>query len=343
MTRHFPDTGANLPLVVSATPVPPLGSFGIGPRGDRLYRAVLRDRHVPVAVLAERFGWPRAEVEDELAPVVALGLLVVRDGVVVAVSPHLALGRLADLEARTLLERERALDALRGAIPDYAAEERGGDLTQARLQPVEVHTGPDVGAVVDAMIRSTTGELLLIHTTEWLDDPGWSKDDTLLARETAGGRPVRSIYPTAALHRPAALEIVRQWAEIGENVRLLPSPPTRLIVFGSQAALIPVEWGRQPTRRVVVRTPGVVEAMRHFFDILWRQAAPLPGSDDTRHLGGRGQVLRMLAAGAKDETIARQLGVSLRTVRRRVADLLGELDATTRFQAGVEAARRKLV
>jgi hypothetical protein len=33
----------------------------------------------------------------------------------------------------------------------------------------------------------------------------------------------------------------------------------------------------------------------------------------------------------------------LRTVRRRVADLLSELDATTRFQAGVEAARRKLV
>jgi len=342
MTRHFPDTGANLPLVISATPVPPLESFGIGPRGDRLYRAVLRDRQVPVAVLAERLGWSPAEVDEELAPVAELGLLVVRDGIVVAVSPHLALGRLADLEARTLLERERALDALRGAIPDYAAEERGGDLTQSRLQPVEVHTGRDVGAVVDALIRSTTGELLLMHTTEWLDNPGWSKGDTLLARETAGGRPVRSIYPAEALHRPAALDLVRQWAEVGEEVRLLPSPPTRLIVFGGQAALIPVEWGRVPTRRVVVRTPGVVEAMRHLFDVLWRQAVPLPGSD-TSGVGSGNQVLRLLAAGAKDETIARQLGVSLRTVRRRVADLLGQLDATTRFQAGVEAARRKLV
>ena len=212
-------------------------------------------------------------------PVAELGLLVVRDGIVVAVSPHLALGRLADLEARTLLERERALDALRGAISDYAAEERGGDLTQSRLQPVEVHTGRDVGAVVDALIRSTTGELLLMYTTEWLDNPGSAKGDTLLARETAGGRPVRSIYPAEALHRPAALDLVRQWAEVGEEVRLLPSPPTRLIVFGGQAALMPVEWGRVPTRRVVVRTPGVVEAMRHLFDVLWRQAVPLPGSD----------------------------------------------------------------
>ena len=54
----------------------------------------------------------------------------------------------------------------------------------------------------------------------------------------------------------------------------------------------------------------------------------------------RGSLLRQLAAGAKDEQIARTLGIGLRTVRRRVADLMIELGADTRFQAGVEAARR---
>ena len=42
----------------------------------------------------------------------------------------------------------------------------------------------------------------------------------------------------------------------------------------------------------------------------------------------------------KDEQIARELGLSLRTVRRRVAEVLDELGATSRFQAGVEAVRR---
>jgi DNA-binding NarL/FixJ family response regulator len=51
-------------------------------------------------------------------------------------------------------------------------------------------------------------------------------------------------------------------------------------------------------------------------------------------------VLELLALGAKDEVIARHLGVSLRTARRRVADLFDELGAATRFQAGVEAGRR---
>jgi DNA-binding NarL/FixJ family response regulator len=51
-------------------------------------------------------------------------------------------------------------------------------------------------------------------------------------------------------------------------------------------------------------------------------------------------LLLELAGGAKDEQIARALGMSVRTVRRRVADLMDELGADSRFQAGVEAVRR---
>jgi DNA-binding CsgD family transcriptional regulator len=323
-------------------PVSPLESFGVGARGDRLYRTVLREGRLTTDVLASRLGWPVEEVEGELAPLVELGLLAHSDGLVFALSPHLALGRLGEDEARKLLDRERALANLRAAIADYAAEERGAELVGSALQPVEVHAGPEVSAVVDALLRSTTGEVLLIHTVEWLDRPGWPKQDTLIAREAAGGRRVRSIYPTEALHRPQWLATVRRWAELGEDVRLLPSPRSRLMVFGVQAALVPVEWGSSPTRRVIVRTPGVVDALRLLFDTLWRQSAPLPGTQDAGDRQGT-QILRLLAVGAKDETIARQLGLSLRTVRRRVAEQIGELGATTRFQAGVEAARRRLI
>jgi len=54
----------------------------------------------------------------------------------------------------------------------------------------------------------------------------------------------------------------------------------------------------------------------------------------------RTMLLRQLSRGAKDEQIARSLGVSLRTVRRRMADLFEELGVESRFQAGVEAVRR---
>lgn len=53
------------------------------------------------------------------------------------------------------------------------------------------------------------------------------------------------------------------------------------------------------------------------------------------------EVLRQLAQGAKDETAAREMGMALRTYRRVVARLMGQLDARSRFQAGYAAAQRK--
>ena len=51
-------------------------------------------------------------------------------------------------------------------------------------------------------------------------------------------------------------------------------------------------------------------------------------------------LLDLLAAGRRDEQIARELRLSVRTVRRRVAAIMQELGAESRFQAGVEAVRR---
>lgn len=54
----------------------------------------------------------------------------------------------------------------------------------------------------------------------------------------------------------------------------------------------------------------------------------------------RRAILQCLNAGMKDDAIARQLGISERTVRRRVADLAARLGAASRFQIGAQAARR---
>ncbi|WP_162952712.1 response regulator transcription factor [Streptomyces hundungensis] len=49
------------------------------------------------------------------------------------------------------------------------------------------------------------------------------------------------------------------------------------------------------------------------------------------------EILRLMAAGLKDRAVARALGISERTVIRRIQELMTTLDATTRFQAGVRA------
>jgi DNA-binding NarL/FixJ family response regulator len=50
----------------------------------------------------------------------------------------------------------------------------------------------------------------------------------------------------------------------------------------------------------------------------------------------------LLLSGLADGQIARELGVSPRTAQRKLAALMQELGAQTRFQAGAQAALRDL-
>jgi DNA-binding NarL/FixJ family response regulator len=54
-------------------------------------------------------------------------------------------------------------------------------------------------------------------------------------------------------------------------------------------------------------------------------------------------LLDALASGSEDEAAARALGMSLRTYRRRVAELMAAVGATSRFQAGLRARELGLV
>jgi DNA-binding CsgD family transcriptional regulator len=142
-----------------------------------------------------------------------------------------------------------------------------------------------------------------------------------------------------ALHE--APEVLRARARAGEQVRLIADLPTRLLVIGSSHAVLPEPLGMADEPRILVRQRGLVEALALWFDLIWERAAAVPDLDlgearpDLRRF-----LLQQLAAGAKDEQIARALGISLRTVRRRVADIMVELGVDSRFQAGVEAVRR---
>ncbi|HZE41126.1 MAG TPA: helix-turn-helix domain-containing protein [Stackebrandtia sp.] len=52
------------------------------------------------------------------------------------------------------------------------------------------------------------------------------------------------------------------------------------------------------------------------------------------------ELLRLLAGGLSDQAIGRRLGMSRRTVQRRIRSLMDFFDVQTRFQLGMCAARR---
>jgi DNA-binding NarL/FixJ family response regulator len=154
---------------------------------------------------------------------------------------------------------------------------------------------------------------------------------------------VRKLLTPAALADEDGRRHLRQIIARGAQVRISASPlPCETIVidrsFAILAEAVPASGG--PREYTVTNTPSVVGGVWSLLEAAWQAAT---GFDDYLRsdrpqldAGGRA-VLRMLGDGHTDESAARQLGLSLRTYRRRVAELLAVLDAGSRFQAGVRA------
>lgn len=318
-------------------PMTPLAVLGFSAAGEDLYRAVLRHSPLTYGALAELVGRPLDQVVDEVGRFVGAGLVDVHGTTVVASSPDQALGRVIDDEDRRLRSVADQLAALRRMLPTLASEHMIAREPRGVTVGLEVVEHADIVDVVQSLSARSTGDLLWVRPDQWRIPEGQAVDRWVLELLRAGRRS-RVIYPARALEEaPAA---VRRRAELGEHVRVLAEVPGRLAVLG-EAALVPNRVDFRDERVLIVRQPTLVALLRVLFEELWERALAVPGLDgEDVGASERRLLLEQLARGAKDEQIARALGTSLRTVRRRVAEVLDELGAASRFQAGVEAVRR---
>jgi DNA-binding CsgD family transcriptional regulator len=329
-----------------------LAPWGVDERSERLYRAVLRHPQRDADELARILDWEPAEVTEAARPLLRIRLLrVTDDGNYLAPPPNSAIESLVSAEQQRLQQRQEQVHQARTAVPDFTAEHLAGQAERWTPVPVDVVSGAEVVAVIEDLCRTTTGEVCSFVRRS--RNPRFPYLLAVGTQIMAAGRRMRTVYPLSALDDDGELEAIRVWVGRGEEARIAPRVPTRMIVFGDEAVLVDASYDRESDTEIVVRAPAIVATFRELFDRLWTQAVTVPklGSPSeslAMHAGPgyrlteeeRKRTLELLALGGKDEAVARHLGVSLRTVRRRVADLLEELGATTRFQAGMEAVRR---
>ena len=163
----------------------------------------------------------------------------------------------------------------------------------------------------------------------------------------SGGEPlnVRLDIDPALLPEPNVLEIMQARADAGDDVRLTSGLPFTGAVNDQGLAMIDLgDDGGTPVGILLNRETGGAR-VHAALELAWRLGTPWRPSEspatqtdllDPRDRG----ILRLMAGGVSDAAIARQLGISSRTVERRVRLLLDRLNASTRFQAGVLAARQ---
>ncbi|HET6738205.1 MAG TPA: transcriptional regulator TrmB, partial [Kribbella sp.] len=288
-------------------------AVGLSGIDAQVYRQLLRDPGVGVGQHSEVLELPEDEIAAAIGRLVAAGL--VRSGSEAApapVDPRSGLGML-------VRERRAALDGVAAMTDQLAREFSAGQLQAEPSRLIEIAVGREaIEARIDDMLRGATEQAVGTDTPPYVADGSSQVSSAELGLLERGVR-FRAIYAAEVLDHPGWVERLRSMAERGEQSRVLPQVPVKLLIVDGTTAMLPLAGGSsrsgQP-RAVVVSDSALTSALQVLFDQLWGQATPLrlaASADPNQTL------INLLASGMKDEAIARQLGVSGRTLRRRIA------------------------
>jgi len=211
-------------------------------------------------------------------------------------------------------------------------------------EAIELLAGREaVGERAQQLEQAVSTELLCFdrppYYTAFPENPG---ELAALAR----GVGVRCVYAPEALALPGQMDHIRAMAGLGEQARVYSPLPLKLIVFDRHTALLPMNPldPELATGAVLVRASALLDALHMFFELVWDRAVPLPLDHSGPAAGPQpdgavGDLIPLLAAGLTDKAAAHQLGISHRTLQRRVQTLMNTLDAHSRFQVGYQAGR----
>jgi DNA-binding CsgD family transcriptional regulator len=223
-------------------------------------------------------------------------------------------------------------------------------MTTAPITPPSSPAGQVTTLHGEAELMARAGHLLA-PTTEFIcaatDTSLWAmigtRDDPVhrVRQRRESGVEVYKLYNPVALADPVGAAQLRGIAAEGAKVRICNAPlPHETLIVDKKLAVLAGEWVAGERDFTIVTAPHVVASVRMLVLTAWQGATELADylPAPTPYVDEQGlTILRMLSAGQKDETAARRLGLSVRTYRRRVAELMELLGASSRFQAGVRA------
>lgn len=333
---------------MTVDPPSSLAALGVDPLDEQVYRALLTCADATPAALAAQLSTPEAKVNRAFGRLRALGLVTRMSGRrrrYTAVDPEAAVEALVR-ERSAELERARGSVLALSSMFHAARRRAGGGST------IELLNGPEEqGRWFVRLQHQVQSEMMV------LDRPPYvlAAVNPVEPARLASGVTWRAIYAPEALEVPGALDEINDLTSRGEQGRVLPGLPIKLAIADRRIALLPLSLDADHMQGLVVRESTLLDALVELFEAYWRQAVPIGDTaddgdgapaDDVAD-GGAGapsaedrQLAQLLATGLTDSAIARQLGWSTRTMRRRTRRLFDQLGATNRFQAGVQAARR---
>ncbi|GAA1971454.1 helix-turn-helix transcriptional regulator [Catenulispora subtropica] len=323
-------------------------TLGLDAVAQAVYTAMLGDPEAGVDSLVSILGVEESQVRtalDQLAKLALLRQSREQPDRLVPVPPEVGLQLLIRRQEEELATRGWAIEQTRAAAERIVVERTERQAAEIGSGDTEHLTNLDaIQDRLDAMVAGAGTEVLSLI-------PGSAVPaETLEAAKTADavilGRGVncRIVYQDAIRNHPPTLAYGQWLTENGAQVRTTPVLAQRLLIVDRSAAALPLDPDDPWAGRVHTTNPGLVHQLITLFEQTWAAATPLaeprPMENATGLTSMERALLQMLAAGSTDDAAAKRLGVSGRTVRRIMAELMERLDAESRFEAGIMAAKR---
>jgi len=320
-----------------------LTALGLSDDAESVYLALLTRNPALLAERKQSLG--KAHYRRAVESLLDCRLITTAEaGDLKPMSPVVALEALIEKRGQDLVDHHREILACRSAIDRFH---------QLYDQARDVEVGdadPDVQQVFGLeAIRESLAELAFFaRTTVMSVQPGGPQSAEAIEasrpldhRAIGRGLEMRVVHERAVLGDELNRGFLRELTELGVQARVSDSDLDRMVIFDNEVAVVPHDPHDSRAGALIVRQAGLVSGFVGLFERLWELSEELPwesAEDGPAEL--ESQILKFLAEGATDEQIARELTISVRHLRRHISQLMGRLEAGSRFEAGVEASRR---
>ncbi|MGW1837905.1 response regulator transcription factor [Streptomyces sp. NPDC002067] len=322
-----------------------------------LYRIALENGVLHTALVARELDRPTAEITEAVRDLAALRLLHPTQTAgadapgedpgasptYTANSPDVATAHLngpVDARIRQLRQRSDQVNNHVMIMRGVFEEARQSHYTRTGVERL---TGIDaIRSVLERLTLTASVEIASAHPSlpaQPVIDEGRGRTTEAAER----GIRLRTLYPHSVLSHPYMRQHLSTVAGAGVQFRTVGHITDRIILFDADTAV--VADPDQPANRgaLVIRDRSLARFLYRSWESMWDSGRPFTASDGDPSAAPkddvRREVLRMLESGMKDEMAARRLSMSATTYRRHVSELLVELGAQSRFQAGSYARR----
>jgi DNA-binding CsgD family transcriptional regulator len=320
-----------------------------------LYAIALRDPSWRIDDIVGQSEWTTERLISAINYLCRIGLFVCTAATCsgwLAVSVETALEKELSAFNGQIAIMQEEISRRQETITQVLTQFRAVHLRQQSATEVEHVSGEGMAAAIEHAVHAASSEVVVLGGSYMITAIPAECYRLALKR----GVCVRIVYRSTPISVPQLPPPLQQVITLGGEVRTATAFPFEVMVVDGSLAFLPAADEFLPSAYqnflglMVIRNELTATILRGMFMSCRTEALVVPdhvsrlAADNAPCVSPRQRaLLHLLATGMTDKLVGRRLGITERTVRRRVSDLMTLLNAESRFQLGVNASIAGLI